>query len=240
MPASPPAESKAPAPEAERRRQALALNRTHAMAGLRARGGRLVRWIEERRRRLVALRVLRARPRLVLDVGCEDGWIAAGYADRVERVVLADLDPEALAASPLVGRPNVERVVADALEPGALRRHLGGARADVIVLSALLEHLHEPAAALRALAGLLAPGGVFVVYVPADRPILLLKRLLKLTRLGGLVKGLSLEPAPGHVQTFTRPRLRRLLAAQGALRALSFDPAALGYVAVLRPPPGGG
>ena len=39
-----------------------ALNRTHAMAALRARGGRLVRAIEARRRGLVAARVLAAYP----------------------------------------------------------------------------------------------------------------------------------------------------------------------------------
>src|SRR5689334_3181831 len=70
-----------------------ALNRTHDMAGMRARGGRLVRAIEARRRRLVADRVLRVRPRVVVDVGGEDGWIAAGWADRVGETVIVDLDP---------------------------------------------------------------------------------------------------------------------------------------------------
>lgn len=216
------------------------LNRTHAMAGLRERGGRVVRWIEERRRRLVAQRVLALRPRTVVDVGCEDGWIAEAYAAGAGRVVLADLDGAVLARSRLASQPHVALLVADALHPEALACHLGGAGADVIVLSALLEHLPEPRLALRRLAPLLAPGGVFVVYVPADRPILALKRLLKATRLGGLVRGLSLEPAPGHVQVFGRTSLRRLLAAEGRLLVLTFDPVALGYVAVLRPRPRSG
>lgn len=221
---------------AQRERHNRDLNRTHAMAGLRERGGRIVRWIEERRRRLVARHVLARRPRTVVDMGCEDGWIAQAYAEGARRVVLADLDGEVLARSALAAHPRVSLLVTDALHPEALARHLGGEGADVIVLSALLEHLPDPALALRRLAPLLAPGGVFVVYVPADRPILALKRVLKATRLGGLVRGLSLEPAPGHVQVFGRASLRRLLAGEGRVLHLTFDPLALGYVAVLRPP----
>jgi SAM-dependent methyltransferase len=219
----------------EMARRNEALNRTHAMAGLRERGGRVVRAIEERRRGLVASRVLRQRPRVVVDVGCEDGWIAEAYARDVHRVVLSDLDPAMLAQSALAGRPGVETVAADALAPGPLLDHVGRARADVVVLSALLEHLHDPGAALTALAPLVAPGGVFVVYVPADGPILLAKEVLKRTRLGGLVRGLSLEPAPGHVQRFDRAALVRLLAPHGDILEVTFDPVALGYVAVLRP-----
>jgi SAM-dependent methyltransferase len=212
-----------------------ALNRTHAMAALRARGGRIVRAIEARRRELVASRVRARRPRCVVDVGCEDGWLAEAYADGLSRLLLVDLDPAMLAGSALAGRPGVATVVADALEPAPIEAALGEARADVLVLSALLEHLPAPGRALDALAPLVARHGVMVVYVPADGPILLAKRLLKVTRLGGLVKGLSLEPAPGHVQRFTRQGLAALLQPRGRILELAFDPVALGYVAVLAP-----
>jgi SAM-dependent methyltransferase len=215
--------------------QNRALNRTHAMAGLRERGGRIVRAIEARRRALVASRVARSKPCVVVDVGCEDGWMAEAYADRVPRLVLADLDAEVLGRSALARRPGVETVTADALDPAPLLERVGRGGADVVVLSALLEHLPEPAAALRALAPLLRPGGAFVIYVPADGPILLLKRVLRSTRLGPLVRGLSLEPAPGHVQRFTRASLLHLLRPFGAVEEVTFDPVALGYVAVLRP-----
>jgi SAM-dependent methyltransferase len=178
-------------------------------------------------------------PRRVLDVGCEDGWLAESYADGLERLVLADLDPEVLAGSALAGRPGVVTVVADALQPEAAARALGPRGADVIVVSALLEHLDRPRAALDALRPLLAPGGAFVVYVPADPPILLAKRVLRWTRLGGLVRGLSLDPAPGHVQTFTRATFARLLSGVGRVREIAFDPLALGYVAVVVPTSGG-
>lgn len=212
-----------------------ALNRTHAMAAWRERAGWVVRAIEERRKRLVVDAVRRLRPEVVVDVGCEDGWIADGYADDVERLVLVDIDRHVLEACPLAGRRNVSTVVGDVTAPAALAAALGRRGADLIVLSALLEHLPQPDDALRALTPLLAPGGHFLIYVPADRPILFLKRVLEATRIGALVKGLSLEPAPGHLHVFDRKGLARLLAPQGEIGSLAFDPVCLGYLAVLRP-----
>lgn len=210
------------------------LNRTHAMASMRARAGRIVNGIESRRRKLVADRVRRLAPDVVVDVGCEDGWIAASYVDHVGRLVLADLDADVLAAAELARHPSVRAVVADALAPEALRAELGERGADVIVISALLEHLPDPAAALRALSALLAEDGRFVVYLPADGVILLAKSLLKRSRLGSLVRGLSLEPAPGHLHRFTRRDVARLLKPCGIVEELTFDPVCLGFVAVVR------
>jgi len=210
------------------------LNRTHAMAGMRARAGVVVSGIEARRRRLVAACVRRLRPRVVVDVGCEDGWIAEAYADAAVRVVLCDLDPDVLAVSAVARRPNVRTVACDALTPAPLAAAVGPGGADVIVLSALLEHLPEPARALTALRSILQPGGRFVIYLPADGPILFAKSLLKRSGLGGLVRGLSLEPAPGHLHRFTRAGVGRLLQPFGEIERLAFDPLCLGYLAVVR------
>jgi SAM-dependent methyltransferase len=210
------------------------LNATHAMSGLRERGGALVRAIEERRRLLVGGLVRALGPRRVLDLGCEDGWIAAGYADAVEELVLADLDESMLERSLVPDRPGVRRIVADATVPEPLCEALGEGWAQAIVLSALLEHLPDPASALRGLSPLLAPGGRFVVYVPADGAILLAKGVLRAARLGGLVPGLSLDPAPGHLHRFDRRRLVRLLATVGRVEHLRFDPVCLGWLAAAR------
>ncbi len=212
------------------------LNRTHAMAGMRSRAGRLVRAIEERRRRGIVERVLRESPSLVVDVGCEDGWVAEAYADHVARVVLADLDGDALARSSLAGRDDVTTVVADALAPSDLRRVVGEGGADVVLLGALLEHLVDPGAALDALRPLLRRGGRFVVYVPADGPILFAKRMLRWTGTGRLISGLSLDPAPGHLHRFERASLTALLRPHGTLEEIAFDPLCLGYHAVVRRP----
>lgn len=234
MGSSVPSAATLPLPD-ERVARNQALNQTHSMAEMRARGGWIVRAIERRRRELVARRVRARQPRTVLDLGCEDGWIAEAYAEGLERLVLADLDPAMLAQGRLAGRPGVVSVVGDALQPAALRAHVGARGADVIVLSALLEHLHDPGAALAGLRPLLAPGGCFVVYVPADGPILRAKKVLRVTGLGRLVRGLSLDPAPGHVQRFDAAGLRAVLAPHGVVRSLRFDPLALGYTAVLEP-----
>jgi SAM-dependent methyltransferase len=129
-------------------------------------------------------------------------------------------------------------VAADAGGPCPLPR----GSADAVVLSAVLEHLARPRAALAAWAAALRPGGRIVVFVPADRPILLAKRVLRATRLGGLVRGLSLDPAPGHVRVFDRRSLARLLIPLGSVEGIRFDPAVLGYAAVVRveQPPAGG
>lgn len=211
-----------------------ALNRTHAMNAWRARSGRVVRTIEARRRRLVSEAVLRSAPRRVVDVGCEDGWIAEGYVEHVEHLFLADIDRHVLAACPLSEQDNVSTVVTDATQPTELAAALGDGGADVIVLSALLEHLPEPELALAGLAPLLGDGGRFVIYVPADGPILFVKRVLRATRLGHLIKGLSLDPAPGHLHVFDRRAFSRLIAPYGEIESLTFDPLCLGYLAVVR------
>ena len=211
-----------------------ALNRTHAMAGLRERGGGVVRAIEERRRRLVASRVLRSRPSIVVDVGCEDGWIAEAYARDVPgETVLVDLDPAMLRRAALKGLPRTRTLVADACDRDALSRALPRV-ADVAVLSAILEHVADPVAALCAAAATLRPGGRIVAFVPADGPIVLAKRLLRTTRLLALVPGVSPDPAPGHVRRFDRASFARLLRRVGDVEEVGFDPAVLGYIGVVR------
>jgi len=210
------------------------LNQTHAMAAMRARAGVVVNAIEARRRRLMVDAVLRDAPKRVIDVGCEDGWIAEGYAERVQHLVLSDIDANVLEQSPLATRPHVDTIAADATAPHALVEALGAAWADVIVLSALLEHVPEPRAVLRGLHPLLAPGGRFVIYLPADRPIGFFKDVLRHTRLGGLVRGLSLEPAPGHLHVFGRRDVVALTRRFGVLERVTFDPICLGWIVSVR------
>lgn len=210
------------------------LNATHAMAAWRERSGRVVRAIEARRRRLVADAVRHLSPGRVIDVGCEDGWMAEAYVDAVDALTLVDLDPATLQASELRRLPNVDTAVADATSEASLAAVLARGGYDVIVLSALLEHVPHPRGALDALIPFLVPGGHLVIYVPADRPILAAKQILKTTGTGRLIRGLSLEGAPGHLHVFSRKRLRRLLQGAGTVERLTFDPLVLGYLAVVR------
>lgn len=231
-------------PESDPRRvpDAAALNLTHDMAGFRARGGFVVRSIEARRRALVADRVLRAAAAgrgassVVVDVGCEDGWIAHGFAASVGETILVDVDPAVLARAAGRGLPRSRTVVADA----ASAEGVSPSSADIVVLSAILEHVPDPRAVLGAWSGALRPGGRFVVFVPADRPILVIKRFVRATGLGRLLRGISLEPAPGHVRVFSRRSLVRLVKPFGVLEEVEFDPGVLGYAATVRTPSGSG
>jgi methionine biosynthesis protein MetW len=109
-----------------------------------------------------------ARARRILDVGCSSGMLGAALKARggVE-VVGIEVDPGyARDAGARLDRV----VVADVEALGAsedLEAELG--RFDCIVLADVLEHLVEPAVALRAFAGLLEPGGRAVVSLPNVR-----------------------------------------------------------------------
>ncbi len=163
--------------------------------------------------------------------------MTAAWARACTSVVLLDVDPVPLAAAAraLAGATRVRTAALDVTDAAAVAVRLPAASFDVVVLSALLEHLPDPDLALAALVPALAPNGRLVVFVPADGPILAAKRILRATGLGRLVKGLPLAPAPGHLRRFDRRSLAALLGRHGRVTAITFDPAVLGYLGVVRP-----
>jgi SAM-dependent methyltransferase len=192
-----------------------ALNRRYAMENLRGHPSAIVRWVEARRRARIAALV----PPFdrAVDLGAEDGSLAALWRDCGRLVLLLDLDPAMLrrAAGP--------RVAAD-----ACALPLAAGSCDVVVLSALLEHLVDPVAAIAESARVLRPGGRLVAYVPWDRAVVRLKRWgrrLGVVRLGPLHDG----PAPGHLRAYDGARLRRLFAPVARLVRVRLDPLSLGY-----------
>jgi len=194
-----------------------ALNRRYGMENLRAHPNRLVRWIEARRRRKIAALVppfTRA-----LDLGAEDGSLARSWADKGETVVLLDVDPEALRGGDAAG--------ACAVAADAGRIPLAAGCLDVVVLSAILEHVVDPAATLTECVRVLRPGGRLVAYVPWDRAVVGAKRWAKRFRFGfgKLHDGL----APGHLRVFDRKSLRALFAGVATDVRIRLDPASFGY-----------
>jgi SAM-dependent methyltransferase len=93
----------------------------------------------------------------VLDFGCGAGAFARWMSEHGYEAV--GLEPFSLGAEE---RAENLRLVAQPLEAAA--PSLG--QFDVITLWHVLEHLREPVPTLRALAGLLAPGGSFIISVP--------------------------------------------------------------------------
>jgi len=194
-----------------------ALNRRYAMENLQRHDSGLVRRIEARRRRKIAALVPAFET--ALDIGAEDGSVAAAWRHKGRRTILLDLDPRMLRRAP------GDRLAADA----ALLPLRDGA-CDCVVLSAVLEHVVDPGQAVRECARVLRPGGTVVAYVPWDGAVVPLKRWAK--RLGFPLGALHDGPAPGHLRTFGREELESLFAAACASVDVRLDPMSLGYYVV--------
>ena len=101
----------------------------------------------------------------VLEIGSGPGYVSLVLAERVGAtgaVYAVDVSAEALAHLARLqkerGVSNIERFVAD-----AATLELPGRRADAALISMVLHHTDDPAAILRNVARLLAPGGLAVV-----------------------------------------------------------------------------
>ena len=76
---------------------------------------------------------------------------------------------------------------------------------DCVIISEVLEHLHEDARALREMLRVLKPGGVLAASVPREGPEALCWALSKRYR----------NTPGGHVRIYRRKRLRRMLSEHG-------------------------
>jgi len=110
--------------------------------------------------------VLPALGRRVVEVGCGIGNFTATLLDR-ELVIALDTEPECIARlqTRYPDRPNLHALVC---EPGSAE-FAGLARfaPDSCVCLNVLEHIADDAAALRAMASIVVPGGAIVLLVPA-------------------------------------------------------------------------
>ena len=99
-------------------------------------------------------------PRCVLDVGGSSGYLGRELSRRGAEVVVIDNDAEAVAAA---RRDGVDAHVVDISRedpPGKPGEY------DAVLCGDVLEHLADPAAALRRLRPFVAPGGRLVASVP--------------------------------------------------------------------------
>jgi 2-polyprenyl-3-methyl-5-hydroxy-6-metoxy-1,4-benzoquinol methylase len=99
-------------------------------------------------------------PRTVLDVGGSSGYLGRELARRGAEVVVIDNDPEAVAGASQAG---MDAHVVDITRQDPPGRPGGY---DVVLCGDVLEHLADPAAALRRLRPLVAPEGRLVASVP--------------------------------------------------------------------------
>ena len=99
-------------------------------------------------------------PRTVLDAGGSSGYLSRALTERGARVIVADIDEAAVAEALNEGREAVRvdfAVEEPPLESGSV---------DLVILADVLEHIADPAAALRRLRRVMAPGARLVASVP--------------------------------------------------------------------------
>ena len=104
--------------------------------------------------------------RRVLEVGCGVGNFTGTLLDR-EAVIALDIEPACIARlrERYPGRANLHSVVGAVGGPGFA--DLARFEPDSCVCLNVLEHIQDDGAALAAMAGVLGPGGVIVLLVPA-------------------------------------------------------------------------
>jgi SAM-dependent methyltransferase len=100
-------------------------------------------------------------PGTLLEVGCAHGWFLDAAAARGYRV--HGLEPDAPIAAQALRRGHA---VTTGFFPAALP---ADARYDAIVFNDVLEHLPDPAGALRAVHDRLVPGGLAAINLPSSR-----------------------------------------------------------------------
>jgi SAM-dependent methyltransferase len=148
-----------------------------------------------------------ARTPRILDVGCGRGRTLR-YLEREfpggavpARLVGVDLDPR------LPERLHRFEAWTALLADASLGLPFADGAFDAVVCEQVMEHMEDPAALVREAARVLRPGGLFVAGVPTFPPG------------AGFVRGLfahrhdDAHHGHGHVQTFSAPSFRRLVAA---------------------------
>jgi SAM-dependent methyltransferase len=139
----------------------------------------------------------------ILEVGCGDASFTKSLAEFTSRLTAIDISAEQVARN-AVAHPGINFLQHDVAEPFPFEDE----SFDVIWCSEVLEHLFDPAFALREMHRVMAPGGRLLVTVPYHG--LCKNVLIALFRWDE-----HFTPSNPHIRFFTRRTLTRITEAAG-------------------------
>lgn len=149
---------------------------------------------------------------LILDVGSGRGELLRAAAEAgLDQTVGLELSPAMVAHA---RAQHHVTVLAETIEAHAM--HVAAERYDAVVLSAVLEHVHNPDTTIAAISRLSKPGATLYIDIPQE-PHLMTRVGNVAGRITGKRTVLNLSPTftPFHVYGFSRKALETLLAKHG-------------------------
>lgn len=143
----------------------------------------------------------------ILDVGCSDGNVGLSIKNKFKCEVCGiEVDNE----KAKVAASKIDRVITGDAETIYLQ--LKGDRFDCIIFADLLEHLKNPAEALKRYSAYLKEGGRIIISIPNVRHLKVLFELIFLGEWKYRPCGLMDE---GHLRFFTLKSFKRLMESAG-------------------------
>ncbi|MBI4614030.1 MAG: glycosyltransferase [Planctomycetes bacterium] len=208
------------------------LNKQHSMDVLSENRNPIIRMMERFRRRHLSRIIPPVPDAVVVDIGCESGYVAERVLESCRHLHCIDIDQARLERSRRrLGSDKVDYVQSDIQNV-----NLASSVADITIASAVLEHVPSPERALRECARITKVGGFVVLCIPNNHIVLGIKRVLRRLRLNEILGGLAAGPAPGPLHIFRRRDVLRLMRSERSLSIEYFtlDLATLCFFGVLK------
>jgi len=196
------------------------LNLVQPMRLLEEHSNPLVRLKEKHRRRAFTGMMRFPAGAVAADVGCEGGHLAEIVAPKCAKLYCIDIDAGILrqARERLAGAANIEFLQSD-----VRKINLPDDALDVCVAAEVLEHLPRPEEGLAELVRVTKPGGRIYLSVPNEVLVQALKRTAARAGMKKSLGRLSGGLAVGHVQVFSKKKLRRLCEGRVKLETLKYS-----------------
>lgn len=195
------------------------LNESQPMSLLEKHPNPLIRLKESHRRDSFIKLAGDAAGAAVADVGCEEGHLAERLAGKCARLYCVDIDPAALERA----RRRLSSAGAFFIASDVRKIGIADDSIDVCLAAEVLEHLPRPEEGLDELVRITKPGGRIVISVPNEELVLAAKRAARAAGLGRSLGRLSGGLAVGHVQRFTKEKLRALCDGRVRLDTLRYS-----------------